>query len=177
MATEFKIKGIPEMRDRFLKMIQDTAKDKETLNNLGKVAVPYIQGMSRAGKDAYKVNSVKPSTAKARVRLAEFNETDQAYTKNKALTFTGEFIDSLTFSIQNDSVKLSFSGNHAPYKGKDGNVIGKKISNETLYQYLKQGGRDILFLSDKLKIILEKEVVRNVRRRIILFKSALNKLK
>lgn len=177
MGTKVSFRGIKELADKAVQVIKSTEKDPQTLKEVGETAVRYVQGSVRAGHEEYKMAPVKPSTAAKREAMKGMNPPDPAYKKNKSMTFTGEFIESLTFEVRQGDVVMFFKGEHKPYKNQAGEETGKSVTNDQIHKWLKEGGRDVLFLSKKIKPMLEKVIERSIRRRIQVFKSLSRRLK
>lgn len=207
MKTQVKIRGVKEMSARLMKVIEDSRRDEVILKSVGEKAVAYIQANTKARREEYRVEDVSKGWARSRAKLAGSNRTDETYLGSTSAVrssrksgksddsgywhgrfsssakqtanniFTGEWLSSLTATIKSASVELFFGGMHSRYKDENGKAIGLQKTNDQIHREMKAKGRDVLFLSEKLRDILETEIVRNVRRRIKLYQTATKRLK
>lgn len=111
---------------------------------VGQMLVDRLKYQARSKKPMNETGSfpnLKPATIKNREYLEKYNETHPAYsTKRANLTITGAFLESLTFKfLGRGKLEIFFQGKHPRYNGKNG-PIGKEVSNQDLYGWLREKG-------------------------------------
>ncbi len=112
---------------------------------VGDFAVERIKYQARTTKPFNESGSfpaLKDSTIKNRTYLAKYNPTHDTFAVDRSnLTITGEFLESLTWIDEGDTLlRLAFTGMHKFYVGAKGQRISKTIMNSTLAEYLAQKG-------------------------------------
>lgn len=112
---------------------------------VGDFAVERIKYQARTGKPYNSDGTfpnLKDSTIKNREYLAKYNPPHATYASDFSnLTLTGELLESLNWSDEGDTLlKLSFDGNHTPYKSAHGTMNRDALLNATLVEYLAAKG-------------------------------------
>lgn len=112
---------------------------------IGDYAVEAIKYQARVGSPYNSTGSfpsLADSTVKQRRYLAKYNQPHATYGEDFSnLTLTGEFLESLTWLDQGDTLlAIAFQGMHSVYVGAKGQRISKTIMNDTLAQYLAAKG-------------------------------------
>lgn len=133
---------------RFLQPVGD-----QTLKNIKQ---SLLQGKDPSTRETHK-NKLSPATTTRKKELAKYNTTIVKNTQNKALVFTGQLIESLTYKIKSGKPFIDFfaKGTHSPYRGANGRTVGKAISNQKLLEIHHRGQgqkvRKMIGISDQGK--------------------------
>jgi len=151
------------------------------------MSVNRIVGETRSGRQlisnagSKKLKAIKPFTTFRRKYFERFNSTYPSYrNKLSSLTFTGEFLNALTYSVKRVGSKLSIglgmkSGEHKPYRFGDLKSGRQRIQaqiselmNTKTYEQIKNEqykmGRPFIQLDKKGVKMLTNEILRNIRR-------------
>lgn len=167
-------------KERFQKIAREVFNDKELLGEASLVAIGSIKLRTRLRKmpDGSQIKKLSRFTIEKRKELSSNgkNKTHGSFEASKSnLTFTGQFLDSLSAKINERlaSFSLFFDGVHEPYKSKDGKNEGKRISNNEIYKKQKEFGRSVLVLNPDKKFYSRVTILaRNaLRRRLSQFRK------
>ena len=152
--------------------IQDVTtklENKQLLESVARIAIDDIRGNAREGKPFVEGKessfpSLETKTEKRRKRLATVNTTDRAYSPARSnLTFTGQLLNSLKFSISGLRIKIFPSGTRSPYNYIRGGQ-SKSVSNKIVAQGLAEKGFKFLGIGEPTERKIRSEIVRTLRR-------------
>lgn len=120
--------------------------DSEGLKQeIGLFSTDRIRFQARTGKPLNDTKSFPSLAERTKIRreyLARFNNTDATFEAGRSnITFTGQFLDSLSFERLRRGIRLLFKGGHKPYQGPNGRV-GRAILNSKLDVFLRERGFD-----------------------------------
>lgn len=146
-------------------------KDPELLRQIGDAALKDIVGYARSGKNPdtrSAFTKLSKSWIERREYLKRFNSPDGEFFLNSRksnLTFTGQLLRSIKYRfLRPGEVEIYASGNHVGYKTKSGHT--PSIQNEKLVEYLADGGRVFMQVSERLKKRINVIVKQHIRRLI-----------
>lgn len=148
------------VREAFDKVIRSNA----MMNEIGAVVTNDVKEQTRKGKSIPNGSKLKALSSKwidRRKELAKSNDTDEAYQAEKSnLTFTGQLLNSIRFIIPGPGkIKIFFDGMHDPYKNKDGENIGGRVSNQLIADGQTERGRPFV----GVRPVIERRIGRIIR--------------
>lgn len=178
--SSVKIRGIGNVRDNLLKVINNSIKDKSFLDDVGTLAADQIRNRTRGRLEEYKQPDLKDSTTKRRKALiGAGNALDQRLSRPKQsnLTLSGQLLASITHRVNQTqaSISLFLNNQRQPYTGVRGKPLENKSNNE-IKSSLEKLGRKFLFVSVKLKAQLESKITQQIRRNLSTYNRIRRKL-
>lgn len=144
------------------KKIGNLVASKPLIDEVGKISIKRIQGVTRSGKniEGGSQPGLASTTKITRGNLAKNNSTHPTYSKGRSnLTFSGQLLDSLTFKKISGGLRIEPSGSRKPYKGAK-----NAPSNKELAGYLSAQGRTFLGI-DKTLVNQIKSTIKSFLRR------------
>lgn len=203
--TSVTIKGIGQAQANALKFLNNTIKDRKILDEIGSDLVFQIQARTTAGLEEYKQDPITESTIVSRELLADVNSLNQfAKPKRSNLTLSGQLLGSIRHRaniVANEIVLFLDKRNYKmlpPTKESIARVAGSKpkkkqglyyaighlimqkppklLSNTQIKSDLESQGRRFLFMSEKLKFRLEKNITSLVGKQLSLYNKIKRKL-
>jgi hypothetical protein len=165
---------------RILNMTKVTSSISDLLSRLppvlfqviGRRSVKYIQeqtakGFSVAqGDQKVSFKALSSAWIKRRKELSRFNRTSKSYQPSKSnLSFTGQLLKSLAFTVTGRRVSVGASGPRKPYKTSKGAKPGKAPTNAQVAEYVSEE-RPFLGLDLEGKMMVRRLVVEELKRQI-----------
>lgn len=149
--------------------VTNKLENKQLLESVARIAIDDIKGNAREGKPFIDGKEstfpgLETKTEDRRRRLSTVNTTDRAYSPARSnLTFTGQLLNSLKFSISGLRIKIFPSGTREPYKYLRGGQ-SKSVSNKIVAQGLAEKGFKFLGIGEPTERKIRAEIVRTLRR-------------
>jgi hypothetical protein len=176
-----KITGIGDARNSILKFLNDQAKGKDILNELGQVTADQIRNRTRARLEEYKQPELQPSTVDRRKQLISYGNafSSKVVTPKKSnLSLSGQLLESIKYKIDTAKaiVEIYISPARLPYAGKRKPLLDNSKDNLEIKKDLEKLGRNFFFISDKLKAQLEARIAAALRRKLSIYRSLRSKL-
>lgn len=182
--TVVKITGVNQARTNALEFINKQSKDPDFLKGLGEEAAFQIASAVRSkGRTdpAYFQPPLEDSTIERRKTLIKQGNSFNAKIvtpKGSNLSMSGQLLDAIksrvNYSIS--TIVLFLKPQRSPYKGKSGQPLESKTNNE-IKKELESKGFRFFFLSDKISILLENLITKQLRRKLALYNRINRKLK
>lgn len=174
MAKAFRaqIKGIKNLEETTKKIVRAGIEDKETMQQAGQIIQRSIVGSARTGKnpDGESFKPLSKAWIKRKARLSEVNTTSEFYKKSRSnLSFTGQLLDSFSFSINKNILSFFFKGNRKPYKGIFKAQLEGPATNAELAESIEKE-RPFVFLGDKPGKQVTIMIIRQIKRKLRDFK-------
>lgn len=175
--TSVKITGVKEIGKAVTKTIKMIESDSALFKNMGSYTVTNIVGAARTGQspDKKPLADIGKSWDERRKRLATVNQTHPSYkpgTKRSRLTFTGQLLDSFSFTFNAKGLSLSFffKGTRKPYKGiRKPNLEGPATNAELAEKV--EIDRPFVFLSERMRSVLISKVIKSLGQRLRNYKK------
>lgn len=122
------------------------------------------QGIITDGKVEAKLGPLSPGWIKRRKRLATVNQTADWYGPKKSnITFTGQLINALSFSVRGTMVILGFADTvRTPYTNLNGTQAKGRLTNKKLSEYLAESNGSLIGLTEPMR----KRVISIVQKRL-----------
>jgi hypothetical protein len=158
MAFQFKLKteSVNKLSDDVKTLFNKVITNKQMLNEIGEAVVTDIQVKTKKGYSIPNNSTFKALSRKwinRRTKLADVNPVDEAFAPAKSnLTFTGELLKSIIFTISKGKLEFDFEDTHAPYNNTNGELIGGGSLNSEIAQGMKEQGRPFFGLSRAVKL-------------------------
>lgn len=166
--AKVRVKLTEGSRRAIKKLLQNAITERSLFDSLGKFLVKRTQGFTREGKNpgtesAFK-KKLSPSWIKSKAELAEYNAPDPLYAKGRNnLTFSGQLLRSLKFSLTKNGIVVTPTGVRQNYKTKDGRDIDGPDTNKKLAELvIKQ--RNFLTMSGQTRKLILNKVKSAIRR-------------
>ena len=168
MKTKAKITGLKNIEKSTLLALRQGVGSKEVLNDVGQYVTTNLIGNARQGKtnEGTSFDPISKSWIKRKAALADVNNTDEFYKKNKSnLTFTGQLLRSISYRIYQGTLTLGiyFKGNRKPYKGIRKAELDGPATNAELAEQIEKT-RPFMFISEKMNKVLVNRVIRGLKR-------------
>lgn len=168
MKTSAKITGLKNIEKSTLFALRQGVSSKEVLDDIGDYTTKNLVGYARLGKtsDGSSFSPLSKSWIKRKASLADVNNTDEFYKKNKSnLTFTGQLLRSISYRIYQGTLTLGiyFKGNRNPYKGLVKSELDGPATNTELAEQIEKT-RPFMFISEKMNKVLVNRVIRSLKR-------------
>lgn len=166
--VKIKVSVDSRVLDKKLEEIRRRAVSNELLTEIGETLVRMNAKNARTGK-ASDGSSFPPLSEKwkeQRGQLSNINKTHLAYSKNRSnVTFTGQLIDGLTYSINqiNKSVDVYFNNLvRTPYKNLNGTSRKEILTNAEIAEYLSEKGWKLIGINqemgDRIKFLIDSSI-------------------
>ena len=168
-----KVKNADKVTANIFRALRKIVDNKTLLNTLGHIAVRTVRADARLGKnpDGSKFEPIDPKWRAKKKKLRKVNQTDEFYKPGSVksrLSFTGELLRSIDYSIRKGQVTVKAKGSHSGYTNLNGEV-NNTVTNEKIIEGQKAQGRTVFGVSEKLRKITKSEVQRTARRYIAKF--------
>jgi hypothetical protein len=163
------IQGLKNIKDRVTKVFAEVLKDSQNVKEIGSSIAEEHKRLLRTGVSPANSSRLKPitkETKKKREYLSKYNATHEKYSSGKSnITFTGQLIEAITFKfIQPNTYEIFVEDSrHEPYKGKNG-TIKSSATNATIAKGQKEQGRPMLGVTERMRAIVNRLMIRNLRR-------------
>lgn len=164
------VSGLKAVRERVEKVFSEILKDKNQADEIGQAIVNEHQRLIRTGVSPADGNRFKPLTKETKKRrdwLSKYNATHEKYSVSKSnLTFTGQLVEAITFKFKSPNSFDIFvnKDRREPYSGKSGSYSHNIPNNAEVASYQKEMGRPMLGVTEKMRGIVNRLVIRNLRR-------------
>lgn len=168
------VTGLKAVRSRLEKVFSEILKDSSQVNEIGDALAEEHKRLLRTGVSPATSSRLKPltkETKKKRNYLSKYNATHEKFSAGKSnLTFTGQLVEAITFKFVNPNRFDIFvkSDRREPYSGKSGpyssNIPNNIPNNAEVAKYQKEMGRPMLGITEKMRGIVNRLVIRNLRR-------------
>jgi hypothetical protein len=171
--SSVKITGVDKISKNFGKFLRATEKDQAMLTDIAITAREQIIKRTQGRLEEYKQPDLSESWVKRRKRLIEVGNGSNLSAPNRSnLTLSSQLLNALTFRLNlADGVMNFFLKDYRkPYRGVKGGELENKTNTE-IKADLAQQGREFMFISERLKAQLQTRIIRNLRKRLSIFKK------
>lgn len=162
-----RIKGKPSAQA--IETIFKAALDRDTMQEIGESVQRLTEKNLKRGiiTDGNVQANLPPLSKKwidRRTKLAKVNETADWFSPRKSnLTFTGQLIKSLYFTVKGTTLTLKFKDNRrVPYTNLNGTKAKQSITNARLSEILAEEHGSLIGLTDPMR----KRVINIVQKRL-----------
>lgn len=166
-----KIKFNPvKTKEQLYRRFDEFTKDSNEMDRVGKYLTRNIRAdaVEGIGYDGMSFPSIAQSTINRRKVLAEVNRTSRFFSPSMSnMTFMGETVKAITYSIEGNKINLIAPGNHTPMHGvRVQQLQGSDAAFSEILRGLKDLGYLILGVSKKSETQIRELFTRFLRRRM-----------